>query len=96
MKIEEKKISEEEWRKLTRNVEFAASSKQAEEGGYSPLEETQGLVEGEAVKTLYRNPSHEPGGLGPCGVILDKHGNPIPVYPDPNTGTCTRPYVKFP
>ncbi len=96
MKFEEKKVSEEEWKKLTRNVEFPASSKQAEDAGYSPLEETQGLVEAEAIKTLYLNPSHKPGGAGPCGTILDKNGHPVPVYPDPNTGTCTMPYVKFP
>lgn len=96
MKFEEKGVSPEEWQKITQNTAFPASRKQAEDQRYSPLRETEGLVEAEVVKILYRNPSHKPGDLGPCGVILDKNGNPIPVYIDPGTGTCSMPYAKAP
>lgn len=95
MKLQYKEVSAEEWQRLLKSTTLPSSEKEAKSQRYLPVDETEAFTESIVAKIVYRNPSYVLGSEKPCGVMLDRYGNPIPVYHDPNTGSCNRPYAKL-
>jgi hypothetical protein len=96
MKLKAKKVSLPQYKKVVGRQKFPASEKHAKLEGRKLLTKThpvgKSLVASKpvaskagATATVLLNPA-------PCGVIIGPNGEKIPVYLDPATGACNRPF----
>jgi hypothetical protein len=107
MKLKPKKVSLQQYKKVVGRQKLPASEKHAKLQGRKLLNKahplTKSLVASKvkrgatskgkravaskaaATATVLLNPA-------PCGVIIGPNGEKIPVYLDPATGACNRPY----